>query len=52
MKLQRFDRMDNFLEALFLVTLSHPQAIENIDQELRAKDSSIQIIFANTGESL
>ena len=52
MKLQRFDKMDNFLEALFLVTLSDPKAIENIDQELRARDSSIQIIFANTGESL
>ena len=51
-KLRRFDKMDNFLEALFLVTLSDPQAIENIDQELRTKDSSIQIIFANTGESL
>ena len=51
-KLRRFDKMENFLEALFLVTLSDPQAIENIDQELRTKDSSIQIIFANTGESL
>lgn len=51
-KLRRFDKMENFLEALFLVTLSDPQAIENIDQELRKKDSSIQIIFANTGESL
>jgi hypothetical protein len=44
--------MENFLEALFLVTLTDPHAIENIDQELRTKDSSIQIIFANTGESL
>ena len=52
MKLQRFDKMDNFLEAFFLVTLSDPQSIENIDQELRAKDSSIQIIFSNSGESL
>ena len=51
-KLRRFDKMENLLEALFLVTLSDPQAIENIDQELRTKDSSIQIIFANTGESL
>ena len=51
-KLRRFEKMENFLEALFLVTLSDPQAIENIDQELRTKDSSIQIIFANTGESL
>ena len=51
-KLRRFDKTENFLEALFLVTLSDPQVIENIDQELRAKDSSIQIIFANTGESL
>ena len=52
MKLQRFDKMNNFLEAFFLVTLSDPQSIENIDQELRTKDSSIQIIFANSGESL
>ena len=52
MKLQRFDKMDNFLEAFFLVTLSDPQSIENIDQELRTKDSSIQIIFSNSGESL
>ena len=37
-KLQRVDKMDNFLEALFLVNLSDPQAIEKIDQELRAKD--------------
>ena len=51
-KLRRFDKMENLLEALFLVTLSDPQAIENIDQALRTKDSSIQIIFANTGESL
>ena len=51
-KLRRFDKMENFLEALFLVTLSDPQAIEYIDQELRTKDSSIQIIFANTGEIL
>ena len=51
-KLRRFDKMENLLEALFLVTLSDPQAIENIDKELRTKDSSIQIIFANTGESL
>ena len=51
-KLRRFDKMENLLEALFLVTLSDPKAIENIDQELRTKDSSIQIIFANTGESL
>ena len=51
-KLRRFDKMENLLEALFLVTLSDPQAIENIDQELRTKDSSIQIIFANMGESL
>ena len=50
-KLRRFDKMENLLEALFLVTLSDPQAIENIDQALRTKDSSIQIIFANTGES-
>ena len=28
------------------------QSIEKIDQELRAKDSSIQIIFANSGDSL
>ena len=52
MKLQRFDKMNNFLEAFFLVTLSDPQSIENIDQELRTKDSSIQIIFSNSGESL
>ena len=51
-KLRRFDKMENLLEALFLVTLSDPQAIEKIDQALRTKDSSIQIIFANTGESL
>ena len=51
-KLRRFDKMENLLEALFLVTLSDSQAIENIDQALRTKDSSIQIIFANTGESL
>ena len=51
-KLRRFDKMENLLEALFLVTLSDPQAIENIDQALRTKDSSIQIIFANTDESL
>ncbi len=51
-KLIRFDKMGNFLEAFFLVTLSDSQAIENIDQELRTKDSSIQIIFANTGESI
>ncbi len=51
-KLRRFDKMENFLEALFLVTLPDPQAIENIDRDLRARDSSIQIIFANTGENL
>jgi uncharacterized membrane protein YhiD involved in acid resistance len=50
-KLQRFDKTENFLEALFLVNLSDPEVIEKIDQELRTKDSSIQIIFANTGES-
>jgi len=50
-KLQRFDKTENFLEALFLVDLSDPEVIEKIDQELRTKDSSIQIIFANTGES-
>ena len=48
----KLDKTDNFLEAFFLVTLSDPQSIENIDQELRTNDSSIQIIFANTGESL
>ena len=51
-KLQRFDKTEKFLEALFLVNLSDPEVIEKIDQELRTKDSSIQIIFANTGESL
>jgi uncharacterized membrane protein YhiD involved in acid resistance len=51
-KLQRFDKTEIFLEALFLVNLSDPEVIEKIDQELRTKDSSIQIIFANTGESL
>ena len=50
-KLQRFDKTEKFLEALFLVNLSDPEVIEKIDQELRTKDSSIQIIFANTGES-
>jgi uncharacterized membrane protein YhiD involved in acid resistance len=50
-KLQRFDKTEFFLEALFLVDLSDPEVIEKIDQELRTKDSSIQIIFANTGES-
>ena len=50
-KLQRFDKTEIFLEALFLVDLSDPEVIEKIDQELRTKDSSIQIIFANTGES-
>ena len=50
-KLQRFDKTENFLEALFLVNLSDPEVIEKINQELRTKDSSIQIIFANTGES-
>ena len=50
-KLQRFDKTEFFLEALFLVNLSDPEVIEKIDQELRTKDSSIQIIFANTGES-
>ena len=50
-KLQRFDKTENFFEALFLVNLSDPEVIEKIDQELRTKDSSIQIIFANTGES-
>jgi uncharacterized membrane protein YhiD involved in acid resistance len=50
-KLQRFDKTEIFLEALFLVNLSDPEVIEKIDQELRTKDSSIQIIFANTGES-
>ncbi len=51
-RLRRFDKMENFLEALFLVTLPDPQAIENIDRDLRARDSSIQIIFANMGESI
>ena len=32
-KLRRFDKMENLLEALFLVTLSDPQAIENIDKK-------------------
>ena len=50
-KLQRFDKTEIFLEALYLVNLSDPEVIEKIDQELRTKDSSIQIIFANTGES-
>ena len=50
-KLQRFDKTEIFLEALYLVNLSEPEVIEKIDQELRTKDSSIQIIFANTGES-
>ena len=51
-KLQRFDKMENLLEALFLINISNSEAIENIDKKLRTKDSSIQIIFANTGESL
>ena len=51
-RLRRFDKMENFLEALFLVTLPDPQAIENIDRDLRVRDSSIQIIFANMGESI
>jgi len=50
-KLQRFDKMQNLLEAFFLVSISNTDNIQDIDKELRAKDSSIQIIFANTNEN-
>ncbi|MDX2470399.1 MAG: DUF4956 domain-containing protein [SAR324 cluster bacterium] len=51
-KLRRFDKLENFLEALFIVSISDLETIEQIDQKLRSLDPTIQIIFANTGEDL
>jgi hypothetical protein len=51
-RLRRFDIMDGFLEAMFLVILVDTPKLQEIDQKLRQKDSSIQLIFINAGEEL
>ena len=51
-KLRRFDKLEKFLEALFIVSISDAESIEKIDQELRKIDPTIQVVFANTREDL